>query len=200
MNLALRSISVHTSKWFLTCRKVFRYRVDDFTSPPQESFLRIFIAYRPRPGFNPRTSDPMASTLATTLPRMTNLCLQRASHLWSPVSRFTAVLISGLELHSCCDLRPDVASSLWNSNTPLHCNMFLVAGFGTAGGGVRTATHDGAHPVCRAHDGSCHDSIGGHIGSRTHMHIVQWQVTLVITPALKFFFMKGCFVNMIWMH
>jgi hypothetical protein len=42
-----------------------------FTSHPKEGVLRIFIALKnpsPRPGLNPRSLGPVASTLATTPP------------------------------------------------------------------------------------------------------------------------------------
>jgi hypothetical protein len=44
MKLALRSILVHTSKEYLTCRKILRHGADGFTSRPNEGVLRIFIA------------------------------------------------------------------------------------------------------------------------------------------------------------
>jgi hypothetical protein len=44
MDLALRSILVHTWKGYLTCRKIFRHGADGFTSPPEEGVLRVFIA------------------------------------------------------------------------------------------------------------------------------------------------------------
>jgi hypothetical protein len=37
MNLALRSIFVHTSKGFLICRKILGRGADDFTSPPTKA-------------------------------------------------------------------------------------------------------------------------------------------------------------------
>jgi hypothetical protein len=43
MNLAVRSIFVHTSMGFLTYRQVLRHGAD-FTSPPKEGVLRLFIA------------------------------------------------------------------------------------------------------------------------------------------------------------
>jgi hypothetical protein len=71
-NLALRIIFVHTCKWFLTCLKILWNGADGFTSPPKEGVLRIFIALKnqsPRPGLNPRTLGPVASTLTITPPR-----------------------------------------------------------------------------------------------------------------------------------
>jgi hypothetical protein len=43
MNLALRGVFVHTSKGFLTCRKVLWHGANGFTSPPKKDVLRIFI-------------------------------------------------------------------------------------------------------------------------------------------------------------
>jgi len=66
MNLALRSIFVHTCKWFLTCRK--SYDMGPLALLPLRrkaccGFLSL------RPGLNPRTLGPMASTLTITSPR-----------------------------------------------------------------------------------------------------------------------------------
>jgi hypothetical protein len=47
MNLALRSIFIHTSKGCLTCRKILQHGADGFTSPPKKGLLRIFIALNP---------------------------------------------------------------------------------------------------------------------------------------------------------
>jgi hypothetical protein len=44
MNLTLRSIFIHTCKWFLTCHKILWRGADGFTSPPKEGVLRIFVA------------------------------------------------------------------------------------------------------------------------------------------------------------
>jgi len=69
MNLALRSIFVHTSKGSLTCRKIFRHGADGFTSPPKEGVLRNFISLKnpslslSRSGFNPQILGQTASTL-----------------------------------------------------------------------------------------------------------------------------------------
>jgi hypothetical protein len=49
-----------------------RHGTFGFTSHPKEDVLRIFIALKnlyPRQGLNPRTLDPVASTLTTTPPR-----------------------------------------------------------------------------------------------------------------------------------
>jgi hypothetical protein len=48
----LRSAFVHTSKELLTCRKILRHAVDDFTSSPKEGVLRICVALK----------NPLAST------------------------------------------------------------------------------------------------------------------------------------------
>ena len=52
-----------------TCRKsTTRDRRDVLTSFPKEVLLRIFTTWkihRPRPGLNPRTSDPVASMITT---------------------------------------------------------------------------------------------------------------------------------------
>jgi hypothetical protein len=53
MNLALRSIFVYFETF---CGKNLRYGADDFTSPPQEGVLRIFIALKnpsPAAGIEP---------------------------------------------------------------------------------------------------------------------------------------------------
>jgi hypothetical protein len=62
-----------TRQWFLICRIILRRGASGFTSPPKEDVLRIFIALKnhPRPGLNPRTLGPMASTQIITTPRMT---------------------------------------------------------------------------------------------------------------------------------
>jgi hypothetical protein len=44
MTFDLRSIFSHSSKCFLTCRKILQHGVDGFTSSPKECVLRIFIA------------------------------------------------------------------------------------------------------------------------------------------------------------
>jgi hypothetical protein len=69
---SLRSIFVHTSKWFFTCRKILRHEADGFASPPKDGVLRIFIAFKNaslRPGWNPRTLWRMADTLTIAPPR-----------------------------------------------------------------------------------------------------------------------------------
>jgi hypothetical protein len=55
MNFALQSM-FHTSKVYLTCCKNLRHGADDFTSPPKEGVLRIFIDLKnpsPSLGFEP---------------------------------------------------------------------------------------------------------------------------------------------------
>jgi len=57
--------------WFLLHAVNLRHGTDGFTSPPKEGVLRIFFARkirRLRPGLNPRTRVPEASTL-TSRPR-----------------------------------------------------------------------------------------------------------------------------------
>jgi hypothetical protein len=71
-NFSLRSIFVHNSKWFLTCHKILRHGTDGFTSPPKKAccrFLSPLNIHRPRPGLNPRTLGPMASTPTISPPR-----------------------------------------------------------------------------------------------------------------------------------
>jgi hypothetical protein len=65
----LRSIFVHTSKWFLIFREIILHGADSFTPPPKESVLRIFIALKNpslRQGFNLRTLGTMVSMLTVT--------------------------------------------------------------------------------------------------------------------------------------
>jgi hypothetical protein len=61
-------ISLHTLYISLTCRKILRHGADSFTPPPKEGVLWINIALvNPlRPDLNPRTLDPVASTLTIT--------------------------------------------------------------------------------------------------------------------------------------
>jgi hypothetical protein len=59
----------------LKCRKILRNGTIGFTSPPKEVMLRILSPLKihlPRPGLNPRTFCPVASTLTTVQPRATN--------------------------------------------------------------------------------------------------------------------------------
>jgi hypothetical protein len=65
----------HTSKGFVTFRKILRHGANGFSSPSKKGVLRTLKIYRPRPGSNPRTVGPMVSTLAITPPRMTWLYL-----------------------------------------------------------------------------------------------------------------------------
>jgi hypothetical protein len=46
MNLALRIIFDHTSKGYLTRRKILRHGADGFASAPKEDVIRIFIALK----------------------------------------------------------------------------------------------------------------------------------------------------------
>jgi hypothetical protein len=53
----------------IPCHKVLRHGAFDVTSHLKEGVLQIFIALKnpsPWPGFNPRPSGPVASTLTTT--------------------------------------------------------------------------------------------------------------------------------------
>jgi hypothetical protein len=55
----------HTPQGSLTCRKILRRGANGFISPPKEVVLWAFIVlkiHRPRPGLNPRTLCPVAST------------------------------------------------------------------------------------------------------------------------------------------
>jgi hypothetical protein len=57
-------------KSYFTCREILGH--SGFTSHPEESVLRIFIALKnqpPLPGPNLRTLGPVASTLTTIPPR-----------------------------------------------------------------------------------------------------------------------------------
>jgi hypothetical protein len=69
--VCLRNISIHARKDLLHAVNL-RHGTDGFTSPPKEVVLRIFITLKnPRPGLNPRTLGPVASTLTTSPPRAT---------------------------------------------------------------------------------------------------------------------------------
>jgi hypothetical protein len=62
----------------LTCRKISRNGTDSFTSSPKEVVLCTLSPLkicRPRPGLNPRTLDPVESTLTTRTPRATSCTL-----------------------------------------------------------------------------------------------------------------------------
>jgi hypothetical protein len=65
----------YTSKGSFTCRKILRHGTDGFTPPPRRKvrcgFLSPIKIRRPRPGLNPRTLRPMASTLTIRSPRTT---------------------------------------------------------------------------------------------------------------------------------
>jgi hypothetical protein len=76
MNLALRSIFVHTCRWFITCRKILQHGNGGFISSPKEGVLRIVIDLKNplhRLGLNPRTLGLMASTATTTSLRRLSL-------------------------------------------------------------------------------------------------------------------------------
>jgi hypothetical protein len=91
--LSLSCISVHTSNWHLTCRKILRHGADGFTSPQKEDVLRILSPLKihcPRPGLNPRTLDPMARILTITPPRTTNIIRCMSGYLkWFLPFRFS---------------------------------------------------------------------------------------------------------------
>jgi hypothetical protein len=72
MNLALRSIFVLICKWILHVVKSYYTGPPDLRLLRKKGVLQIFIALKnpsPRPGLNPRTLGPMASTLTITPPR-----------------------------------------------------------------------------------------------------------------------------------
>jgi hypothetical protein len=74
IKLSLPKHLFHISKGSLTCRKILQHETDGFTPPPLKEGLLIFIllkVHRPRPGLNPRTLGPMASTLNITPPMTT---------------------------------------------------------------------------------------------------------------------------------
>jgi hypothetical protein len=76
------SASLSYLKVSLTCLKILRHGADGFTSPPKEVVLRIFIAlkiHRFRPGLNPLTLSPMASTITITPPRTTREATRRVT-------------------------------------------------------------------------------------------------------------------------
>jgi hypothetical protein len=79
MNLALRTIFVHTSKDNFTCRKILGHAADGFSAPPppKEDVRRILPpleTHRTRLGLNPETLGSMASTINITPPR-TKCCM-----------------------------------------------------------------------------------------------------------------------------
>jgi hypothetical protein len=62
----------HTSKGYLTCRKIFRHLTDGFTYPLMEGILQNLMAlkkHRSRPGLKPRTLGRMSRTLISRPPR-----------------------------------------------------------------------------------------------------------------------------------
>jgi hypothetical protein len=46
LNLALRSLFVHTWKWFFKCHKILRHGAPGFTFPPKEDLLWNFITLK----------------------------------------------------------------------------------------------------------------------------------------------------------
>jgi hypothetical protein len=69
INLALQSIFVHTSKGFLTCRKILRHKFDGFASSPKEGVLRILSPLKNIAIGRVWTRGPMGTTLNITSPR-----------------------------------------------------------------------------------------------------------------------------------
>jgi hypothetical protein len=85
MNLALRTIFVHTSKDNFTCRKILGYAADGFSSPPKEDVRRILPlleTHRTRLGLNPQTLGSMASTINITPPRTKCCMIVDGSIMW----------------------------------------------------------------------------------------------------------------------
>jgi hypothetical protein len=66
-----------------TCRKIVWHGANGLTSLPEGRHAVDF--YHPRPGLNPRTPGPMASTLAITPSRMTISEPKSLVHHWSLV-------------------------------------------------------------------------------------------------------------------
>jgi hypothetical protein len=71
VNLASRSLFIHTCKWYFTCRKILWHGSSGFTSPRKEGVLRIISLKNPlsRLGLNPRTLGLMPRTLSITTRR-----------------------------------------------------------------------------------------------------------------------------------
>jgi hypothetical protein len=81
----LRSISIHARKVILHAVNL-QHGTYFFTSPPKELVLRIFITlkiHRPRPGLNPRTLGPVASTLINSAPSATHTRVFHLRWTWS---------------------------------------------------------------------------------------------------------------------
>jgi hypothetical protein len=65
----MKSISVHTYKWFFTCHKILQHGASSFTSPLKEGVLWTFLVLKnpsSRPGLNLWIMVPMARTLTFT--------------------------------------------------------------------------------------------------------------------------------------
>jgi hypothetical protein len=90
MNLALRSIFIHTPQESLTCCKIL-HRSDGFASPSKGRRAADF--YRPRPGLNPRTLGSMASTLTITPPRTWLLYFQLKQFKDKQLTKYTQAFL-----------------------------------------------------------------------------------------------------------
>jgi hypothetical protein len=80
VKFCLRNIFIHARRVLLHAVNL-RHGTDGFTSPPKEVVLRNFIALK-----NPSTSvgiEPVASTLTTSPPRSTFICISRWQHIWT---------------------------------------------------------------------------------------------------------------------
>lgn len=89
--IKVRIIFVHTSKGFLTGRKILPPGAKGFTSSPVEGVLRIVIVFkihRPLPRMNPRTLGPMADTLAIAPPTdlMVSINISHETSMFFPES------------------------------------------------------------------------------------------------------------------
>ena len=49
---------------------------------------------------------------------------------------------------------------------------------------MAVGTDDGVRQVRRTHDRPCDDAPGDHLGCRTHVRLVQWQVFLTVPPKM----------------
>ena len=99
-----------------------RHGTDVFTSPPKEGVLRIFSPWkirRFRPGLNPRTWVPKASTLPLDH-RSRNLNSKCTCGVWIYVSRcFHNFITAQLTAISCLDVFVQLTKGLQNT-TVLH--------------------------------------------------------------------------------
>jgi hypothetical protein len=71
-DMSLKLADVVSLSCYARFFNILQYGADGFTSPPKEGVPRIFISPKnpsSRPGFNPRTLGPMASTLTISPPR-----------------------------------------------------------------------------------------------------------------------------------